>query len=151
MLRLTAWTGLGRSVRVKSKPVQRRTRGDGYHDFGAMITCEGSSHHGEMGCKICRCNCPTCVAARSDRRLCLQVRNFTSSFPLLSGNHQRLPLPQARPKYPFTRVCSSTRFRADASVHLLGGFVLLVLLHTHTQSIRKRPIIWSCVSRKEVR
>jgi hypothetical protein len=98
--------------------------------------------------KFCPCDCPTCVAARSDSRLCFQVRNFTSSFPLLSGNYQRLPLLQAR----------STPSRASA--HRLV-FVRMLLstcsedsafsfYYTHSQSVRKRPISWSCVSRKEV-
>jgi hypothetical protein len=60
----------------------------------------------------------------------VQVRNVTSSFLLLLGlPHQRLPLPQVRPKYPLARLCSPARF---------GGILLpvcsedfLVLLHSH--------------------
>jgi hypothetical protein len=60
----------------------------------------------------------------------VQVRNVTSSFPLLLGlPHQRLPLPQVRPKYPLARLCDPARF---------GGMLLsvcsedfLVLLHSH--------------------
>jgi hypothetical protein len=54
------------------------------------------------------------------------MRNFTSSFPRLSGNHQRLSLPQARPEYPFgwSLTCfNASDFVLRLPLGRLGGLV----------------------------